>query len=199
MVTTDKNFIQNNNNFFHGVRGVVWVDGTVAGAVQDISATESGDPDVVYVMGSRYIQAKELKNKIVNGSIKTLLFDPTIQKLMKFTDPTRAIDIAGNKQFDDPEFSNVHLHEETQVGFGERTSNAGLVDVSLIPSFDINVQSKVIDSAGEALYKGFTIKGIIITSYEIMFNKDTWWIGNLEFVADKIDRVNGGSGGAIVA
>lgn len=199
MVETNKNFVQNNNNFFHGVRGVVWVDGTVAGAVQDISATESGDADVVYVMGSRYIQAKELKNKIVNGSIKTLLFDPTIQKLMKFTDPTNASAIVEGADFSLDTFKNLHTHEETQIGFGDRTLSAGLVDVSLIPSFDINVQSKVINSAGEAIYKGFVIKGIIIVSHEIMFNKDTWWIGNLEFVADKIDRVNGGSGGAVEA
>jgi hypothetical protein len=193
MVTTNKNFIQNNNNFFHGVRGVVWIDGTVAGAIQDLQATESAEEDVIYVMGSRYPQAKELKNKLVNGNIKTLLFDPTVQKLMKFTDPTAVADIEQEKQFDDADFDNVHLHESTQIGFGERTSNAGLVDVSLIPSFDINVQSKVIDSVGTALYKGFIVKGCIIKSYEVMFNKDTWWIGNVVFIADKIDRVNGGS------
>jgi len=190
-MSSDVKFIQNNNNFFHGVRGVVWIDGTVAGAVQDITATESAEDDVVYVMGSRYIQAKELKNKIVNGTIKTLLFDPTVQKLMKFVDPTAIADVRDGKDFDEDTFANVHRYDETQVGFGKRDQIAGEVDVSLIPSFNIKVQSKVIDSSGLDSYKGFVIQGVIIKSYEVMFNKDTWWIGNIEFVGDKIDRING--------
>lgn len=179
-------FIQNNNNFLHGVRGVVWIDGSVAGAVQDIEATESGEPDPVYVMGSRYIQAKEIKNKRVDGTIKSLLFDPTQQKLLKLTDPTIAEKLSTVNFERTSNDGNVLQYTQTQLGF-ERTASADVVG-SLMPMFDMEVEAQVIDSSGAVSWKGFVIKGCIIVSYDVMFNKDTWWIGNITYLADKIIR-----------
>lgn len=198
---SDIKYIQNNNNFLHGVRGIIYIDGSVAGAIQDISATESGEEDVVYAMGSRYPQAKEIKNKIVNGTIKSLIFDPTTQMIMKLTDPTISGTILdGEEKFDDPSYSNVLPYENTQMGF-HRDSNE--VVGALIPMFDIEVLSHVVDVTGRGAdvsevasnvssstgkVKGFKIHACIIKSYEIMFNKDTFWLANIEFIADKMTR-----------
>jgi len=200
-MSSNVKYIQNNNNFLHGVRGIVYLDGDVAGAVQDISATESGEEDIVYAMGSRYPQAKEIKNKIVNGTIKSLVFDPSTQKLMKLSDPTSDADVLnGDRDFDDITFDNRLTHEATQMGF-HRSGDE--VIGALIPMFDIQVLSHVVDSTLDAnennvnagvvtksgKSKGFKIHGCIIKSYEIMFNKDTFWLANVEFVADKMTRM----------
>ena len=193
-------YVQNNNNFLHGVRGIIYVDGDVAGAVQDISATESGEEDVVYVMGSRYPQAKEIKNKIVNGTIKSLIFDPSTQKLLKLTDPTNRKEILnGTENFDDESVSNILDYDDTQMGFHREGDE---VVGALIPMFDIKVLSHVVDQTIDGIVnpdnanvlvsgkaKGFKIHGCIIKSYEIMFNKDTFWLANIEFIADKMVRI----------
>ena len=58
-------FVQNQNNFLHGVRGVIFIDGDVAGAVQDISATESGEEDVVYVtLGGLVVCREQMTGRI---------------------------------------------------------------------------------------------------------------------------------------
>ena len=199
-------FVQNQNNFLHGVRGVIFIDGDVAGAVQDISATESGEEDVVYVMGSRYPQAKEIKNKIVNGTIKSLIFDPTVQKLMKLTDPAVQAVLDNEALFDeDSNEANVLPYTDTQLKFG-RTADSSIG--SLIPMFDMKILSRVMgtkdqtvninqDVQGTKEFKGFAIMGAVIKSYEVMFNKDTFWLANIEFVADKLIRIGDNNDTAI--
>lgn len=190
---TGVEFIQNGNNFLHGVRGVIWVNGEIAGAVQDITATEDGEEDLVYVMGSRYIQAKERKNIVVNGSIKTLVFDPTAQKLLKLTDPTKSGDtqkpelfLEGTNSGGEAGLSNVFTHADTQLAFARGTSDGY---GALMPLFDIQVMAKTVGEDGILTYSGFFIQGCMVKSYEIMFNKDTWWIGNITFIADKMERL----------
>jgi len=193
-------YSQNQNNFLHGVRGIIYIDGDVAGAVQDISATESGEEDVVYAMGSRYPQAKEIKNKIVNGTIKSLVFDPTTQKLMKLTDPTASVELLNDPTlFDEAIEGNVLNYEDTQMGFHRESDE---VVGAMIPMFDMTILSHVLDNsitgqstvgnitgASSGKGKGFKIYGAIIKSYEIMFNKDTFWLANVEFIADKMVRI----------
>ena len=90
MAEANNLFKQQTSKFLHGVRGLVTVNDAVAGAVQNVNATESADADLVRVMGSRYIQGKELKDKVVNGTIETLVFDPESQLLLKYTDPEQS-------------------------------------------------------------------------------------------------------------
>jgi hypothetical protein len=183
--TSTSNIIhrQNGNNLLHGVRGVVWVDGKVQGAVQRVTVVDGGTPNIVRVMGSRYIQAKEIADKVVNGTIDTLLFDPTDQLVMKLTDPTLYTEIDADFNID--EVSNVLDYDVTQLAF-----NPDAGQPSLFPIFDIEIQSKVSDGAGNFTYHGFKLHGCLITTYQINFEINDFWIGNITFMADKVTRIN---------
>ena len=121
MAEANNLFKQQTSKFLHGVRGLVTVNDAVAGAVQNVNATESADADLVRVMGSRYIQGKELKDKVVNGTIETLVFDPESQLLLKFTEPVEpATDaqIPGEADLDTPlEYDSTRILTDEQDDF----------------------------------------------------------------------------------
>ena len=183
MAEANNLFKQQTSKFLHGVRGLVTVNDAVAGAVQNVNATESADADLVRVMGSRYIQGKELKDKVVNGTIETLVFDPESQLLLKFTEPVEpATDaqIPGETDLDTPlEYDSTRILTDEQDDF------------SLMPLFDLECRSKVLsDDGNTASYYGFTIRNCMIVSYELRMAMNQFWLANIEFVADKIDRVS---------
>ena len=183
MAEANNLFKQQTSKFLHGVRGLVTVNDAVAGAVQNVNATESADADLVRVMGSRYIQGKELKDKVVNGTIETLVFDPESQLLLKFTEPVEPAtdaEIPGEADLDTPlEYDSTRILTDEQDDF------------SLMPLFDLECRSKVLsDDGNTASYYGFTIRNCMIVSYELRMAMNQFWLANIEFVADKIDRVS---------
>lgn len=183
MAEANNLFKQQTSKFLHGVRGLVTVNDAVAGAVQNVNATESADADLVRVMGSRYIQGKELKDKVVNGTIETLVFDPESQLLLKFTEPVEPAgdaEIPGEADLDTPlEYDSTRVLTDEQDDF------------SLMPLFDLECRSKVLSDTGtSASYYGFTIRNCMIVSYELRMAMNQFWLANIEFVADKIDRVS---------
>ena len=187
MANSNINFVQNGNNFLHGVRGTIYLDGEVAGAVQDISVNFGGEEDLVYVYGSRYIQAKEIKNYIVTGTIKTVVFDPTVQKLFKLSEPSKKNVITNNELLNDGSGDgNILSYSDTQLSFS-RTTNEAVS--SLLPIFDIQVDGAVINEDGDFDATGFVIKGVIIKGYNISFLKDSYWMTDVQIVADKLVRV----------
>ena len=192
MAEANNLFKQQTSKFLHGVRGLVTVNDAVAGAVQNVNATESADADLVRVMGSRYIQGKELKDKVVNGTIETLVFDPESQLLLKYTEP-----VAGSTNPDGdgantapgiPRTSDL----DTPLDYdGTRILTDEQDDFSLMPLFDLECRSKVLsDDGNTASYYGFTIRNCMIVSYELRMAMNQFWLANIEFVADKIDRVS---------
>ena len=187
---------QQTSKFLHGVRGLVMVNGNIEAAVQNVNATESADADLVRVMGSRYIQGKELKDKIVEGNIETLMFDPKSQLLMQLTEPTKS-GTDGNAPIADDLGTPLDYDSTRIVSQADLTSPK--TDFSLMPVFDIECRSTVLvtdtdadsgSAANKFEYFGFTIKNAMITSYELRMNKDTFWLANVSFVADKINRVS---------
>lgn len=177
----DNLFKQNTNKFLHGVRGIVQVDGNIEGAVQNVNVTESGEADLARVMGSRYIQGKELKDKIVEGTIEMLIFDPMSQLLMKLTEPVKGEDGAIPTVTD---LDNGLDVKDTRI-----INSLTISDLSLMPVFDIMCKAKVVDdSESNVSFYGFTINNAMITSYEVRMNMNTFWLANVSFVADKITR-----------
>jgi len=187
----DDLFKQSTSKFLHGVRGLVVLDGDVEGAVQNVVARESADPDVARVMGSRYIQGKELKDKVVTGTIETLLFDPESQLIMQLSEPVDGADDATVPDRDD--LATPKTWESTQVpdliSGGVRNASRS-ADLSLMPVFDIECKAKVLTDDGDFAYFGFVIKRAMITDYEVRMNMNTFWLANVEFIADKIVREN---------
>ena len=178
-------FKQDTSKFLHGVRGLVQIDGNIEGAVQNVNVTESGEADLVRVMGSRYIQGKELKDKIVEGTIEVLMFDPESQFLMQLTEPVASADDGTLPTADD--LNTALPYDSTRVlqDLDPQT------DFSLMPVFDIECRAKVLNSSEDGFgYYGFTIKRAMITSYELRMNMNTFWLANVSFVADKVDRSN---------
>ena len=195
MAEANNLFKQQTSKFLHGVRGLVTVNDAVAGAVQNVNATESADADLVRVMGSRYIQGKELKDKVVNGTIETLVFDPESQLLLKYTEPVAGSTSQGeetgagaNTQPGIPRTSDLDTplnYDSTRILTDEQE------DFSLMPLFDLECRSKVLsDDGNSASYYGFTIRNCMIVSYELRMAMNQFWLANVEFVADKIDRVS---------
>jgi len=175
-------------SFFHATRGLIIIDGNISGGVQDVQATQSSEIDVLYLFGSKYPQAKEIRNVIVRGTINTATFDPTVQHVFKLSDPTTDI-----TNFDDD--GNVLPYDETRV-VSASSNDLSVINVNnlITPVFDIEVLASDLNDqttlSGTSFSNGFKIVNCIITGYGFSASTERGWIiSNLTFVADKIERL----------
>ena len=170
--------------FLHGVRGAVYINDVLIGVAQGVNFSDDGEDDWAYIMGSRFPQSKEIKNKSVRGTIKTMIFDSKndlfhnlvvpIKYDVSPTDVTSLAGITGVNSASTKITVTNDIINDSHLGY--------------MPVFNIVLKNVVAPSSETDAnqFVTYTISGVMLQGKDYSFEHDTWWTSNVKFIADSI-------------
>lgn len=182
-------FNADTNQFLHGVRGLMVInnDGVSIpiGTVKDIVMREEGNADFARIMGSRFPQSKETVDKYIRGTIKSMILLPEDDILERFGAPFRA-------EFDNNTKLTTFTKSDRMVQVSNGTVSAERL-LGLMPVVNIIITNLTATDGTDLVreqYGKYEIKEVMFLGGEYNFTHNSFWMSNVEFVANSIVKSN---------
>ncbi len=171
-------------NFMHGARAIAYIDDTVIGTIEEINFTRSGEENRAYVIGTRYIQAKEVSRFAVEGTIRTFIIDPEFDMLLALSDPMSIKRLEANGGVKNT-ITAGNVNTATKITNDNVNDN---VVASFMPVFDIVILEETPLTETTKQDVKMVIRNCIIHTFDMNFINNTYVMSNVQFVGDNLER-----------